>query len=383
MEGPTPVSALIHAATMVTAGVFMIVRMAPLFECAPAVLQVITCLGAVTALFAASVGLVQKDIKRIIAYSTCSQLGYMFFAIGVSSYAAALFHLVTHAFFKALLFLGAGSVIHAMSDEQDITRMGGVARRIPATYIFMWIGSLALAGMPGFAGYYSKDWILESAWSAPHEVGKIAYTLGILSAFATAFYSWRLLYLVFHGPSRADEKVSAHVHESGGFMLFPLAILALGAIFSGYLLHDFFQNLSLSSSLIPHTLPTWVTLLPTVAGIAGILLATLCYIAFPTLPTRIVSRLRGIHTFLYNKWYVDEIYQLILLKPFAKIAYFLWHRIDQQVIDNGGPNATTRIIHQWSKRVSRAHTGHLAHAAIVICSGLIVFISLCYWYKAT
>ncbi|MDP6954089.1 MAG: NADH-quinone oxidoreductase subunit L, partial [Alphaproteobacteria bacterium] len=226
MEGPTPVSALIHAATMVTAGVFMVARCSPLFELSETALAVVTIVGASTAFFAATVGLVQNDIKRVIAYSTCSQLGYMFFACGVSAYSAGIFHLMTHAFFKALLFLGAGSVIHAMSDEQDMRKMGGIWRMIPFTYALMWIGSLALAGIPPFAGFFSKDGILESAFAAHSAVGSYAYWLGAAAAMMTAFYSWRLLFMTFHGTPRADEKVMAHVHESPKVMLLPLTVLA-------------------------------------------------------------------------------------------------------------------------------------------------------------
>ncbi|MFZ0694382.1 MAG: NADH-quinone oxidoreductase subunit L, partial [Alphaproteobacteria bacterium] len=240
MEGPTPVSALIHAATMVTAGVFMVARLSPLFEQAPDALMVVAVVGATTAFFGATVGLVQNDIKRVIAYSTVSQLGYMFFAIGVSAYAAAMFHVVMHAFFKALLFLGAGSVIHAMSGEQDMRRMGGIWKHIKLTWALMWIGSLALAGIPFFAGFYSKDIILESAWGAHSAVGIYAYTMGIAAAFLTAFYSWRLLYMTFHGTHHADEKVMAHVHESPKVMTIPLMFLALGAIFGGIIGQDYF-----------------------------------------------------------------------------------------------------------------------------------------------
>jgi NADH-quinone oxidoreductase subunit L len=234
MEGPTPVSALIHAATMVTAGVFMVARMSPLFEYSDTALTVVTIVGACTAIFAATVGCVQNDIKRIIAYSTCSQLGYMFFAIGVSAYQAGIFHLFTHAFFKALLFLGAGSVIHAMSDEQDIRRMGGIAKHIPVTCALMYIGSLALAGIIPFAGHYSKDAILEAAWGSGTAVGHFAYWIGVCAAFLTAFYSWRLLILTFHGKPRADEHVMAHVHESPAVMVIPLIVLACGALFAGW-----------------------------------------------------------------------------------------------------------------------------------------------------
>lgn len=240
MEGPTPVSALIHAATMVTAGVFLVARFSPVFEYAPTALMVVCVMGATTAFVAATIGMTQFDIKRVIAYSTMSQLGYMFFALGVSAYPAAIFHLMTHAFFKALLFLGAGSVIHAMSDEQDMRKMGGIWKKIPVTYVMMWIGSLALAGMPFFAGYYSKDIIIESAFADHTWFGTYAYWMGIAAAFMTAFYSWRLILMTFHGKPRADEKVMAHVHESPTVMLSPLVVLATGALFAGALFHGGF-----------------------------------------------------------------------------------------------------------------------------------------------
>ncbi len=281
MEGPTPVSALIHAATMVTAGVFMVARLSPMFEYAPVALAVVTVVGASTAFFAATVGLCQNDIKRVIAYSTCSQLGYMFFAAGVSAYPAAIFHLMTHAFFKALLFLGSGSVIHAMSDEQDMRRMGGIARMVPQTYVLMWIGSLALAGIGipgvfGFAGFYSKDIILESAFAAHSGVGSYAFWLGILAALMTAFYSWRLLFMTFHGAPRADEKTMAHVHESGPMILVPLYVLAAGAVFAGLIGYEAFVGHHVDefwagsilmrgeTSILEeaHHVPTWVKWLP-------------------------------------------------------------------------------------------------------------------------
>src|SRR5579863_9625833 len=240
MEGPTPVSALIHAATMVTAGVFMVARLSPMFEYAPGALAVVGVIGGTTAIFAASVGMAQNDIKRVIAYSTCSQLGYMFFAAGVSAYSAAMFHLFTHAFFKALLFLGAGSVIHAMSAEQDMRRMGGLWNKIPFTYALMWIGSLSLAGIPFFAGYYSKDTILASAWASGTAVGRYSFCLGVFTAFLTAFYSWRLLIMTFHGKPRADEETMHHVHESPWVMLAPLVVLAIGAAFAGYFAEPYF-----------------------------------------------------------------------------------------------------------------------------------------------
>ncbi len=322
MEGPTPVSALIHAATMVTAGVFLMARMSPILEYAPVALAIITVVGATTALFAATIGCVQNDIKRIIAYSTCSQLGYMFFAIGVGAYQVAIFHLFTHAFFKALLFLGAGSVIHAMSDEQDIRRMGGIWTRIPVTYAVMWIGSLALAGIPFFAGYYSKDAILEAAFAAHSAVGTYAFVCGILAAFLTAFYSWRLLILTFHGKPRADHHTMEHVHESPAVMLVPLLVLATGAILTGAIFAPFFigehEQAFWGAAIFTgpgnhimhamHEVPEWVPLAPTVVGIVGIVLAYVLYMLAPGIPARLATSFRGIYLFLLNKWYFDELY---------------------------------------------------------------------------
>ncbi|MFM2129349.1 MAG: hypothetical protein RL477_895, partial [Pseudomonadota bacterium] len=295
MEGPTPVSALIHAATMVTAGVFMVCRLSPMFEASETALMVVTVVGATTAFFAATVGLVQNDIKRVIAYSTCSQLGYMFFAAGVSAYSAAMFHLTTHAFFKALLFLGAGSVIHAMSGEQDMRRMGGIWRKIPVTYAYMWIGSLALAGVPFFAGYFSKDLIIEAAFAAKSPVGQYAFWMGTIAAALTAFYSWRLLFMTFHGESRADHDVLHHVHESPLSMTGPMALLAAGAMFSGAALAGLFvgehsaafwgksifvaaNHTALADA---HNVPAWVKLLPIAVAFGGILVAWYMYVRRP------------------------------------------------------------------------------------------------------
>lgn len=278
MEGPTPVSALIHAATMVTAGVFLIARMSPLFELAPFARDVIAFVGASTALFAGTIAVTQTDIKRVIAYSTCSQLGYMFFALGVSAYSAAIFHLMTHAFFKALLFLGAGAVIHGMSNEQDMKNMGGLAKLMPFTCVMMWIGSLALAGIPFFAGYYSKDAILEAAWNAHTPMGQYAYLMGIFAAVLTAFYSWRLLFMTFHGTPRADEKVLAHVHEPGMSMFLPLFCLGVGALFAGYAGfkpfmetgEDFWGKSLILKAELEESLPVEIEFLPLIAGIFGI-----------------------------------------------------------------------------------------------------------------
>ena len=298
MEGPTPVSALIHAATMVTAGVFMVARLSPMFEYAPSALAFVGVIGGTTAVFAASVGMAQNDIKRVIAYSTCSQLGYMFFAAGVSAYTAAMFHLFTHAFFKALLFLGAGSVIHAMSGEQDMRRMGGLWNRIPITYVIMWIGSLSLAGIPFFAGYYSKDSILAAAWASGTAVGRYSFCLGIFTAFLTAFYSWRLLILTFHGKPRADEETLHHVHESPWSMLVPLFVLASGAIVAGMISEPYFVGAGRAafwghsvlvlpahdSIAAAEKLTGVIGFLPLIAGVLGIATAYLCYSIDPGIP---------------------------------------------------------------------------------------------------
>src|SRR6266436_3869738 len=328
MEGPTPVSALIHAATMVTAGVFMVCRLSPMFEYAPTALAVVGVIGGTTAVFAASVGMAQNDIKRVIAYSTCSQLGYMFFAAGVSAYAAAMFHLFTHAFFKALLFLGAGSVIHAMGGEQDMRRMGGLWNRIPITYALMWIGSLSLAGIPIFAGYYSKDMILSASWAAGTAVGRYSFCLGIFTAFLTAFYSWRLLIMTFHGKPRADEETMHHVHESPWVMLIPLFVLAAGAAVAGYLAEDYFVGAGRaafwkSSILVlpghdsigaAEELSGIIQFLPLIAAALGIATAYLCYSIDPAIPARLALQYRAIYLFLLNKWYFDELYDRLFVK---------------------------------------------------------------------
>jgi NADH-quinone oxidoreductase subunit L len=396
MEGPTPVSALIHAATMVTAGVFMVCRLSPMFEFAPTALTVVTVVGGVTAIFAATVAICQNDIKRVIAYSTCSQLGYMFFAAGVSAYGAAMFHLFTHAFFKALLFLCAGSVIHAMSDEQDMRRMGGIWRMIPLTYGLMWIGNLALAGIGipgvfGFAGFYSKDIILESAWAAHSGVGQFAFWMGIAAALLTAFYSWRLLLLTFHGAPRADEKVMAHVHESPKVMTVPLMVLAAGALFAGILGYPYFVGSQMeafwgeSIFVLPennvieaaHHAPTWVVLAPLVVGLIGIALAYLLYMARPDLPGRIVAHARGLYLFLYNKWYFDELYDRIFVRPAQMLGYGLWKGGDGAIIDGFGPDGVASASRGLARRFSRLQTGYVYHYAFAMMVGVVILVS---WY---
>jgi NADH-quinone oxidoreductase subunit L len=389
MEGPTPVSALIHAATMVTAGVFLVARMSPVIEYSDAALTVITLIGAATAFFAATVGCVQNDIKRIIAYSTCSQLGYMFFACGVSAYSAGIFHLMTHAFFKALLFLGAGSVIHALADEQDIRRMGGLWRIIPVTYVLMWIGSLALAGIWPFAGYWSKDIVLEAAYAAHSTVGTLAFWLGIAVAFLTAFYSWRLLILVFHGKSRADHHTLEHAHESPWVMLAPMMVLAVGAVFAGYLgygifvgdrAHGFWEEAIFVLPQHPgvegaHHVPGWVKLLPLGVALAGIGLAVVMYLLLTDLPARLARAVRPLYEFALNKWYFDEAYDAIFVRPSFAVGRVLWKGGDGGVIDRFGPDGVAASAVRIAKAAARLQSGYIFHYAFAMLVGVIIIIS--------
>jgi len=388
MEGPTPVSALIHAATMVTAGVFMVARLSPLFEYSETALMVVTIVGGSTAIFAATVGCTQFDIKRVIAYSTCSQLGYMFFACGVSAYSAGIFHLMTHGFFKALLFLGAGSVIHAMSDEQDMRKMGGIWKMIPVTYVLMWVGSLALAGVWPFAGFYSKDIILEAAWGAHSGVGNFAFWMGIIAAFLTAFYSWRLLIMTFHGASRADEKVLAHVHESPKVMLVPLMVLATGAFFAGLVAYELFVGHDMdqfwNGAIVildhhkalenAHHAPFWVKYLPLAVGGAGILLAYVFYMWAPWLPGAVVNILGPVHRFVFNKWYFDELYDKIFVKPTFYMGRNLWKTGDGSLIDGIGPDGLAAATLSIAKKAARLQSGYLYHYAFAMLTGVVVLI---------
>ena len=391
MEGPTPVSALIHAATMVTAGVFMVCRLSPIFEYAPVALQLVTYVGALTAFFAATIGLTQFDIKRVIAYSTCSQLGYMFFAIGVSAYGAAIFHLITHAFFKALLFLGSGSVIHAMSDEQDMRKMGGIWKLIPITYVVMWIGSLSLAGIPPFAGFFSKDMILEAAFAAQSTHGMVAFWLGIAAAFMTAFYSWRLLFMTFHGRPRAERHVMDHVHESPPVMTIPLIVLAVGAVVVGMIGFGLFvgdgREAFWGESLLvleghdaieaAHNVPLWVKLLPVVVGVGGIGLAVVMYILKPDLPGMLVARVRPIYLFVHNKWYFDELYDWLFVQPAHYLGAGLWRSGDGAVIDGVGPDGIAAATRNLARRAGRLQSGYLYHYAFAMLIGVVALIT---WY---
>ncbi len=386
MEGPTPVSALIHAATMVTAGVFMVCRLSPVFEQSPDALTLITIVGALTAFFAATVGLVQNDIKRVIAYSTCSQLGYMFFACGVGAYGAAMFHLMTHAFFKALLFLGAGSVIHGVSGEQDMRNMGGLWKLMPTTYGMMWIGSLALAGLPFFAGYYSKDMILEAAYAGGN-VGKFAFTLGLIAAFMTAFYSWRLLFMTFHGKPRASHEVMHHVHESPPIMLRPLLLLVLGSLFAGVIGanvlhlvdgHDTFWQATIGSHEAierAHHVPHWVGFSPLLMGLSGIALAYLFYIRSPQMPKNLAAKFPFIYRFLLNKWYFDELYDFLFVRPAKRIGQTLWKFWDEKIIDGLGPNGAALITHLAAGRTSKLQTGYVYHYAFAMLIGVLALMT--------
>jgi NADH-quinone oxidoreductase subunit L len=394
MEGPTPVSALIHAATMVTAGVFMVARMSPVFEYAPEALAVVAVVGALTAIFAASIGMTQFDIKRVIAYSTMSQLGYMFFALGVSAYSAAIFHLMTHAFFKALLFLCAGSVIHALSGEQDMRKMGGLWRKAPVTYVLMWIGSLALAGIGfdgvfGFAGFYSKDLILESAFASNQWFGHLAYWLGIVAACMTAFYSWRLLILTFHGKPRADHHTMEHAHESSWVMLLPLLPLAFGAVFAGWYAYDWFggegraafwngallalpQHDPISSA---HEVEEWVKFLPLGVALAGIVLAFILYALLPKWPAKIAGAFGAIYRLVFNKYYVDELYDALFVRPAQRLGLALWKKGDDGIIDRFGPDGVAMSAVRLGRRASALQTGYVYTYAFAMVIGLAGFVT--------
>lgn len=391
MEGPTPVSALIHAATMVTAGVFLVVRCSPLFELAPFAKEIITVVGATTAFFAATVALTQNDIKKVIAYSTCSQLGYMFFACGVGAYPAAIFHLMTHAFFKALLFLSAGSVIHAMSNEQDMRNMGGIYKLVPITYAFMWIGNLALAGIPFFAGYYSKDLILEAAFAAHSPVGKYAFAMGIAAAILTAFYSWRLLFMTFHGKPRASHEVMHHVHEAPAIMWVPLLLLAAGALFAGYLGAEWLHMTAADGAFWKgsirmlggeenilyhaHHVPAMVKFSPLFAGIAGISGAWIAYLMVPSIPGKFAKALPTLYRFLQNKWYFDEIYHFVFVRGALALGRHLWKFWDVKIVDGLGPNGAAWLSARYATMVNRLQSGYLYHYAFAMLLGLVGLLS--------
>ena len=419
MEGPTPVSALIHAATMVTAGVFMVARLSPLFEQAPAALTVVTIVGATTAFFAATVGLVQNDIKRVIAYSTCSQLGYMFVGIGVGGYSLGIFHLFTHAFFKALLFLGAGSVIHAMHHEQDMRNMGGLAKKIPLTFWCMTIGTLALTGFPLTAGYFSKDAIIEAAYAAGlhGSAATYAFVLVVLAAGMTSFYSWRLVFMTFFGAPRweqadahgHDAHAAAHghddhahddhghgahaldPHESPNTMMIPLYVLAAGALLAGLLFKNAFIGHESGefwrSSLFfgpdnhilheMHEIPGWVGLLPFLMMVGGALLSYYMYIVSPGTPVRLAERFQPLYQFLLNKWYFDELYDFLFVRPAFWLGRLFWKGGDGQIIDRLGPDGVSARVLDGTSWVVRLQTGYIYNYAFAMLIGLAAIIT---WY---
>jgi NADH-quinone oxidoreductase subunit L len=385
MEGPTPVSALIHAATMVTAGVFLVVRCSPIFEYSPFVLNIIVLVGATTAFFAGTIGLVQNDIKRVIAYSTCSQLGYMFFAAGLGAYHIAIFHLFTHAFFKALLFLGAGSVIHAFNDEQDMRNMGGVWKKIPYTYSLMIIGTLALTGFPFLSGFFSKDAIIETAYSSTSFFAGYAVTIGVLTAFMTSLYSWRLIFMTFHGTFNNKNISLSKVHESPGVMLVPLLFLALGAIFAGYAFKDYFIGSQfiqfwnnsiffLKEFVLQHP-PLWFLLLTPILVLLAIPLSYYFFVKDKKSLDSFIEINKPLYNFLVNKWYFDELYDFLFVKPAKKIGSFFWKIGDGTIIDGFGPDGLTKLIKSVSDKAVQFQSGFLYHYAFVILIGLSVLLT--------
>ena len=419
MEGPTPVSALIHAATMVTAGVFMVCRLSPLFETSQFALDVVTIVGATTAIFAATVGLVQTDIKRVIAYSTCSQLGYMFFAAGTGAYGAAMFHLFTHAFFKALLFLGAGSVIHAMHHEQDMRYYGGLRKHIPLTFWSMMAGTLAITGVGilgvgGFAGFYSKDAIIEAAFASESTYHMYGFVIGVIAALLTSFYSWRLMFLTFFGKPRweqsehiqhavhehhdhdahahdtsSDGTAGYHPHESPWPMLTPIALLTIGAVFAGFVFHNAFidaeagaafwanSTLYFNTHLMHamHEVPLWVKLSSTVAMVIGLSTAYFMYQLSKDAPQRLATTFAPIYRFFLNKWYFDELYNFLFVRPAFWFGRLFWKQGDIGIIDRFGPNGSAALVSFGSKMAVRMQSGYLYTYALVMLLGLVIAVS--------
>ena len=380
MEGPTPVSALIHAATMVTAGVFLVVRCSPIYEYSELALNVITIVGMLTAIFAASVALVQTDIKKVIAYSTCSQLGYMFFATGVGAYNVAMFHLFTHAFFKALLFLGSGSVIHAFKDEQNINRMGGVWKKLPYTYALMIIGTLALTGFPLLSGFYSKEAIIEFAYLRGNTTGYYAAGIGIFTAFLTSIYSWRLIFKTFHGSYNNKKVKIEETHESPMIMLLPLVILSIGAIFAGFTFKEIFighdgandywrQSVFFLEPLSTDHPPTWFLILTPTLVTISIPISYYLFVKNKILPEKIASINQPLYKFLVNKWYFDELYEFIFIKTSKKIGLFLWKVIDVKIIDAFGPDGIALFIKKLSVRANKFQSGYIYQYAFIMLLG--------------
>ena len=380
MEGPTPVSALIHAATMVTAGVFLVVRCSPIYEYSELALNIITIVGMSTAFFAATVALVQTDIKKIIAYSTCSQLCYMFFATGVGAYNVAMFHLFTHAFFKALLFLGSGSVIHAFKDEQNINNMGGVWKKLPYTYTLMIIGTLALTGFPFLSGFYSKDAIIEFAYLRGNTVGNYAAGIGIITAFLTSIYSWRLMFKTFHGNYNNKVIKIEETHESPMVMLIPLIFLSLGAIFAGFTfkelfigykgLNNFWQDsIFFLKPLSNEHPPIWFLFLTPTLVVLSIPISYYIFIKNKNLPVQIANVNKPLYKFLINKWYFDELYEAIFVKPSKKIGLFLWKFFDLKIIDGFGPDGLSALIKKFSIKANKFQSGLIYQYAFVMLVG--------------
>ena len=379
MEGPTPVSALIHAATMVTAGVFLVVRCSPIYEYSPLILNLITIIGMTTAFFAATVALVQTDIKKIIAYSTCSQLGYMFFAAGVGAYNVAMFHLFTHAFFKALLFLGSGSIIHAFKDEQNINKMGGVWKKLPYTYALMIIGTLALTGFPFLSGFYSKDAIIEFAYLRGNTTGYYAAGIGIFTAFLTSIYSWRLIFKAFHGDYNNKDINIKETHESPLIMLVPLFILSIGAIFAGFLFKGLFvghggdlfwaESIKFLEPLSTEHPPLWFLLLTPCLVLLSIPISYYLFIKNKKLPNAIASINKPLYNFLLNKWYFDELYEVLFIKSSKKLGLFLWKFCDGTIIDGFGPDGISSFIKKCSIKATKFQNGFIYQYAFVMLLG--------------
>ena len=377
MEGPTPVSALIHAATMVTAGVFLVVRCSPIYEYSELALNLITVVGMTTAIFAASVALVQTDIKKIIAYSTCSQLGYMFFAAGVGAYNIAMFHLFTHAFFKALLFLGSGSVIHAFKDEQNINSMGGVWKKLPYTYVLMIIGTLALTGFPLLSGFYSKDAIIEFAYLRDNTTGYYAAGIGIFTAFLTSIYSWRLIFKTFHGSYNNKSIKIEETHESPLVMLLPIIILSIGAIFAGFIFKELFfdtnfwgNSIFFLEPLSEEHPPMWFLLLTPILVCSSIPISYYLFVKNKDLPNSIVEINKPLYNFLVNKWYFDELYEILFIKPSKKIGLFLWKFFDVKIIDGFGPDGVSSLIKKFSIKANKFQSGYIYQYAFIMLLGL-------------
>ena len=384
MEGPTPVSALIHAATMVTAGVFLVVRCSPIYEYSPSILTFITLIGMITALFAASVALVQNDIKKIIAYSTCSQLGYMFFATGVGAYNIAMFHLFTHAFFKALLFLGSGSVIHSFNNQQDINQMGGVWKKLPLTYSLMIIGTLALTGFPLLSGFYSKDAIIEFAYLHGTFVGYSAAIVGIFTALLTSIYSWRLIFKTFHGKYNNQDIEIDKIHESPYVMTIPLIILAIGSIIVGFMFKNLFldfdnfwkNSIFLINPLSQEHPPFWFLILTPILVTVSIPISYLIFIKYSKVSEYLVESNKPLYLFLKNKWYFDEFYEYSIIKPCKKMGSYFWRSIDGLIIDKFGPDGISKLIKLFSIKAVKFQSGYIYQYAFIMLLGFSIILTI-------